>query len=68
MKLHANDLLLSALKMVNDYLLNRQMRTNVGSSYRTWEEILFDVPQGSALGPLLSNIFLCDLFVILEDN
>ena len=26
-----------------------------------WEEILFAVPQGSILGPLLLNIFLCDL-------
>ena len=56
---------------------NSKMRTKVGSSYSAWEEILFSVPKGSVSEPLylrfrfrttLFNIFMWDLFVILENN
>ena len=61
-KLHAYGFSLSALKLIHSYLKNRKQRTKIDSTYSTWEEILFGVLQGSILGPLLFNTFLCDLF------
>ena len=50
-KLHTYRLSLLALKMTQDYLLNRKQRTKIRSSYSTWENITSGVPQVSILGP-----------------
>ena len=66
-KLNAYGFSLTALKQVHDYLSNRKQRTKVNRTYSPWLEIVFGVPQGSVLGALLFNIFLADLFFILND-
>ena len=53
----------SALGFIRSYLKERQQRTKVGNAFSLWREVLFDVPQGSILGPLLFNIFLNYIFV-----
>ena len=56
-KLHAYGFSISALRPMYIYLKNRKQRTKTNSACSTWEEILFGVPQGFILGPLLSNIY-----------
>ena len=55
------------LRLVQSYLLNRKQITKINSEFISWEEILFGVPRRSILGPLMFNIFLCDLFSLIND-
>ena len=65
-KLHAYGFSLNAPRLVHSYLTNRKQRTKINTKYSSWEEILFGVPQVPFPGPLLFNIFLCDLFFIMN--
>ena len=65
MKLHSYGLSLTSLRLLSDYLSNRKQRIKVENIF---EIIEIGVPQGSILVPLSSNIFVCDLFLILDNT
>ena len=66
-KLSAYGVGFSALKLILSYLSGRKQRVRINNTYSSFKDVKYGVPQGSVLGPLLFNIYMCDLFFHIKD-
>ena len=66
-KLHAYGFPIELLKLINSYLTEHKPRVKINDQFSSWLGILLGVSQGPILGPLLVNLFLCDMFLFCKD-
>ena len=65
-KLDAYGFSRAPLKLMQNYLCNRQQRISINGSFSNWTEVITVVSQGSILGPLLFNVFLNYIFMFIS--
>ena len=57
-----------ALKLISTYLHKRQQRIKINGLFITLKQTSLGVPQDSALGPLLFNIFIYEFFYLVNST
>ena len=62
-KLHAYGFDKTSAEYLKDYSSHRKLKIKINKTFSNWTNILYGVPQGFILGPLIFNVFLCDLFL-----
>ena len=66
-KWHAYGFNIKSLKLIHCYLYDRVQKVKTNSSFSHWSNADSGIPHGSIKGPILFNIYICDLFLdILE--
>ena len=57
-----------SLQLICDYLSYRKQIAKIRSAYCDWAIVIREIFQGSTLGLLLFNIFINDIFLVIEKS
>ena len=66
-KLHAYRFDKASLRLLHSYLTEGYQRVKINSSYSFRSLIKYGVRQSSIFDPMLFNIFLCDMFFMIDN-
>ena len=66
-QLHVYGFNIKSIELIHSYLYDRIQRVKSNSSFSHWINVESGIPRGSIKGPLLFDIYVCDLsFDIIE--
>ena len=67
-KLEAYGISKESLQLKTGYLSYHKQRTKIGSAYSDWANVIRGIPQGSVFGPSRFDIFINDIFLVVEKS
>ena len=65
-KLNAYGFSMAACELITSYLNQRMQRVKISNCLSSWKILIKGVPQGYIFGPLLFNVFMIDMFLVME--
>ena len=67
LNLHALKFDVTALNLIFDYLTGKKQRVKINFTFSSYEDLFQGTPHRSVLERILFNLFLCDLYLFVDE-